>query len=311
MRGTILVLGATGEVGGRVLAGLVERGWPARGATRAPARAARAAREGKAEGAAEASWVGLDLTRPASFGPALDGVERLFLIARPGDDQPERLAAPLLAAARAAGVTRVVDLSAMGVEREAGFGLRRVERLVEEAGVAWTHLRPNFFMQIFAGPPLLPVIRATGTIRMPAADARLSYVDTRDIAAVAVAALTEAGHAGHAYTLTGPEALDHAEVAARLSAAAGAEIGYVALSEAAARTELAASGSAPERIERLIGFYRRVRTGAWGTVSGDVAAVLGRPAREFRAFAAEYAGCWRGAGPLERPPAGAGSSVRR
>ncbi len=181
MAGAVLVLGATGEVGRRVVAGLRARRQLVRGASRDPARAA-ASDHGE--------WVRLDLERPDTFSPALEGADRLFLMARPGDDHPERLAGPLIAAARNAGVRHVVNLTAMGVEREPEFGLRQVELLLESSRMDFTHLRPNFFMQIFAAPPLLPAILATGTIRLPTAEARLSFVDTRDIADVAVAALT-------------------------------------------------------------------------------------------------------------------------
>jgi uncharacterized protein YbjT (DUF2867 family) len=203
------------------------------------------------------------------------------------------VAGPFIDAMGAAEVERVVNLTAMGVETEPEFGLRRVELLLESSGLAWTHLRPNFFMQIFAAPPLLPVIRATAEIRIPAGDAGLSYVDTRDIAEVAVAVLTEAGHEGLAYTLTGPESLNHQQVARHLSEAAGTEIVYRPLSEDQARAQLEAGGLGPDRVERLIGFYRRVRSGHSSPISADVAAVLGRPGRSFREFAASYSECWR------------------
>ncbi len=283
--GTILVLGATGEVGGRVFAALQARGERVRGASREPERAAQR-RPG--------DWVALDLERPPTFAPALEGVDRIFLVARPGDDHPERVAAPLVEAALAAGVRAVVNLSAMGVERDPAFGLRRLELLLEASGLGWTHLRPNFFMQIFAGPALLPGIRRAHAIALPAADARLSYVDTRDIADVAVAALTSSDHRRRAYALTGPAALDHFEVARLLTDAAGFNIAYEPLTEEAARAGIAAAGLGPERVERLIGFYRQVRAGLCAPVSGDIEAVLGRPARPFASFAAENASVWRG-----------------
>ena len=295
MAGAVLAMGATGEVGRRVLAGLRARQEPVRGASRDP---------GRASTRDHGEWVGLDLERPETFATALQGVDRLFLMARPGDDHPDRLAGPLIDAARSAGVRHVVNLTAMGVEREPEFGLRRVELLLESSGLDFTHLRPNFFMQIFAVPPLLPAILATRTIRLPTADARLSFVDTRDIADVAVAAITEGRHRNVAYTLTGPESLDHDDVARHLSAAAGVGIGYQPLSDDEARASLAAAGLGPERVERLIGFYRRVRAGTCAPVSGDVEAVLARRPRSFAAFAADYANCWRAAPAGERESQG-------
>lgn len=293
MSGRVLVMGATGEVGGRVLRRLQERGERAVGASREPGRAAERT---------DGEWVALDLERPATFQPALEGVARLFLVARPGDDNPDVVAGRLLEAARAAGVTRVVNLSAMGAEADPDFGLRRLELLLEASGLQYTHLRPNFFMQIFANPPLLSGILATGALRLPAGDARLSYVDTSDIADVAVAALMRDEHHGRAWTLTGPESLDHHEVARHLSAASGTEIPYRPLTEEEAAAQMTAAGLGPGRVERLLGFYRRVRGGFCAPVHSDVEAVLGRPARAFGDFAAEHARRWEGAGSRSDAP---------
>ncbi len=304
MRARILVMGATGEVGGRVLRGLRERGEAVVGASRDPAAAASRA---------GGEWVELDLERPRTFGPALEGVDRLFLVARPGDDDPDVPAAPLLGAACEAGVSRVVSLTAIGVEAEPEFGLRRLELLVEASGLEFTHLRPNFFMQIFAAPPLLPAIRATGALRIPAGDARLSYVDTRDIADVAVAVLTGEERGGRAWTLTGPESLHHRDVARHLSEASGAAIRYEALTEEQAAGQMAAAGLGAARVERLLGFYRRVRAGFGAAVHADVERVLGRPARPFTGFAADWAAgqgrqtLTRRAPAVRRSPAAAGA----
>ena len=284
MSGTVLVMGATGEVGGRVLRALVRRGMGVVGASRDPTRAAASL---------GGSWRELDLERAATFAPALQGVERLFLVARPGDDDPDVPGGQLLAAVVATGVRHVVLLSAFGAEQEPDFGLRRLELLLEASGLSWTHLRPNFFMQVFAGPPLLPALLATGMLRLPAADARLSYVDTRDIADVAVAALTGEDHQGKAYALTGPESLDHYDVVRLISAAAGVDFRYEPIPEAAAAAALAAGGLSAARVQRLLGFYRRVRADHCAPVHGDVATVLGRPARAFEEFAAHCAPCWR------------------
>jgi uncharacterized protein YbjT (DUF2867 family) len=283
---SILVLGATGVVGQGVVEGLLARGVRVRGASRDPGRAA-------ARGAAGVEWVHMDLERPETFGPALAGVDRVFLIARPGDEHPERVAEPLIEAMRRAGVRHVVNLTALGVESRNDITLRKVELLLEASGLAYTHLRPNFFMQIFTTPPLLPAVRATGIIRIPAGEARISYIDAGDIAEVAVASLTEPGHAGRAYTLTGPESLDHETLAALVSAAAEIPVRYEPADEEEARAALDAAGYSPERAERLIGFYRLVRAGFCAPVSGDVERVLGRPATPFSRFAERHAAAWR------------------
>lgn len=288
MHGRILVVGATGTVGSAVVAGLIRRGERVRMATRDPAKAA--ARRGETGGDVDA--VEFDLERPATFGPALIGVDRVFLIARPGDEEADRVALPLIEEMRRLGVRHVVDVSAMGVEQREDLALRKIELALEASGMAFTHLRPNFFMQVFLGGALLAGIRASGSIAIPAADARISYVDVGDIAGVAVTALTADDHRGKAYTLTGPAALDHHEVARLLSEASGRPIRYVAIDEEAARRAILAAGLSEQRAERLIGFYRLVRAGFCAPVSMDVSSVLGRPATPFEAFARDHAVRW-------------------
>jgi uncharacterized protein YbjT (DUF2867 family) len=280
----VLVIGATGSVGSELVTLLDRLGEKVRAATREPA-AARSPHSA-------VEFVEFDFERPQTFAATLDGVDRVFLIARPGDDHADRVAFPLIDEMKRAGVRHVVNLSAMGVESRDDFTLRKVERYLEDSGVGFTHLRPNFFMQVFSTGPLLLDIRSTGAIHIPAADAKLSYIDARDIATVAAATLTEQGHMGKAYTLTGAQALDHQEIARSISGAAGKAIQYDAISEEAARSALASAGLSPERTERLIGFYRLVREGFCAPVSPDVQTVLGRPPISFAQFAKDHASCW-------------------
>ncbi len=279
MSGKILVLGASGRVGGRLSTLLSGRGEQVRAATRRPSLM-----QGEA--------VELDLERPETFAPALEGVDRAFLIARPGDEQADAVAIPLIEEMRRADVRRVVNLTAMGVERMEGSALRRIELALEASGIAFTHLRPNWFMQVFASPPLLPGILATGAIHLPAGDARISYIDARDIAEVAAAALMDPGHENRAYTLTGPEALDHHEVARAIGSASGRPVRYVPITEEAAREALAGSGLPPVNVERLVGFYRLVRQGLCAPVTEAVPEILGRPALSIERFASDHSRAW-------------------
>lgn len=280
-----LVVGGTGKVGREVVAGLLARRAPVRVATRQPDRAR--------EAAPEAESVAFDYDRPETFAAAVAGVERLFLSVRPGDEAADATALPLVDEALRAGVRRVVTLTAMGVDRMPGNALRRIERHVEASGAAWTHLRPNFFMQIFSTPPLVDQVRAVGSLRLPAGQARLSFVDVRDIGAVAVGALLDEGHAGRAYTLTGSEALDHAGVAAAISRVTARPVTYVAVEDDEARGLMAANGLPLARIDRLLAFYRLVRAGACSPVSTDVARVLGRAPIAFAQFTEDHAAAWR------------------
>jgi uncharacterized protein YbjT (DUF2867 family) len=238
------------------------------------------------------SWVHFDLERPETFGEAIQGVSTVFLMARPGDEHPERTAIPLMAATKQAGVKRVINLTAMGCEVRPDFGLRRVELALEASGMAWTHLRPNFFMQIFCSGPHFTQLSRLRQVRLPAGDAGISFIDAEDIAAVAARCIIAPGHEGQAYTLTGGDPLSHGDVTTAISKVANAPVTYVALTEDEARIEFARAGLPAENVERLIGFYRIVRTGLAGAVSPDVEKLLGRRPRTFSEFVAEHATTW-------------------
>lgn len=171
--------------------------------------------------------------------------------------------------------------------------LGAVERMVEAGDFLWTHLRPNWFMQVFATGPLRKSIRATHRLAVPAADAAISFVDARDVAAVAAHVLIHEGHHGTAYTLTGGRAVDHAEVAREVSEAAGYPVEYVPIDEDRARRVMAEGGLGPDRAERLIRFYRLVREGRAAPVTGDVTSVLGRPPVSLTRFARDHSKSWR------------------
>jgi uncharacterized protein YbjT (DUF2867 family) len=284
MANQILVIGATGGVGRELVARLLERGVRVRAATRHPELAR--SRPG-------VDYVEFDFERPATFASALAGAERVFMLARPGDEQADRVAAPLVAAMRETGIEHIVNLTAMGVERLEETALRRIERLLEDSGLSCTHLRPNWFMQIFATPPLHAAILATGMIRVPTAEARISFIDVRDVAEVAREALLDPRHRGRAYTLTGGTSLGHCEVAETIACATNRSIKYVATSEDETRLGLGRAGLAPERVERVLGMYRLVRQGFSAPVSPDVPAILGRPPRTLLEFARDYAAVWR------------------
>lgn len=272
----ILVTGATGNVG-RPLAGLLsDAGVPFRAFVRDPeqARAALGPSVDLAEG---------DFAEPATLDAALEGVERMFLLS--GNSQLETGA---VEAAVRAGVGRVVKQSALGVGLEPPPFHRRIEEALERSGLGFTHLRPTAFMQTLAA--YLPaLIDAGGTFRLPAGAGRVAWVDTRDISAVAFRALTEDGHEGEAYPITGPETLSMAGVAEKLSAAAGRQIRYEDVAPGTARELMVQGGLPPSFVEFLVAFYGLVGQGATDFVTETVPRVTGAPGRTFGAFAEEHA----------------------
>lgn len=279
----VLVTGATGTFGGEVVRQLLAKGVAVRVLVRDSAKARRLS------GALEVV-VG-DFDRAEALDAALTGIERVFLASF---DSPRQAALQrqVLAAAKRHGVRHVARISTTNVQK-----LRHLpifawhyegERQLERSGLGFTHLRAHWVMQNF-----LPSSTATpvvdGAIRLPAGTGRVHFVDARDVAAVAAVVLTEPGHEGQAYELTGAEALTHAEVAATLSAAAGRAIAYENISPAAYAQERGAQGWSQPAIETMLALFSLIRDGLDVDASGAIAKVTGRAPISFREFARDYA----------------------
>jgi len=286
MTNKILVIGATGKVGSELVNQLVEKGESVRAAARNPLNAAL-----KFPGNVET--VEFDYERPETFTPALLGINKVFLVARPGDNQSDKAAAPFIDEMISNNIKHIVNLTAMGVETDETFMLRILEKYIEDSGISYTHLRPNWFMQNFNSGSMYMEMQTADALHLPASDAKLSFIDVRDIAAVGAAALLETHHAGKAYTLTGGEALNHFQVIEKINMASGREISYVPISEDIARTLLDKAGVEPDQIERWTNFFRKVRGGLCSTVSPDVEQILGRPPIKFDTYTNDYSFAWK------------------
>ena len=285
MSQTILVIGATGNVGRPLVALLAGQGEPVRAATRHPETYTAAP-------GVEA--VAFDYEQPDTWATALDGVGRLFLLSQGAGHEPDQAMIPFLSQAQAAGIGSVVLMTAMGVDTAdmEARGLRKVELHLIASGLAYTILRPNWFMQNFTGY-MGDMIQQQGGLYMPTGNTKSSFIDTRDIAAVAAAAFTEDGHTSKGYTLTGSESLSYAEALAVLSDVAGRTIPFVAITEDDTRKALTGAGWPAADIDMMLFLYNGIRQGWYAAVTPDVAAVLGRPPITLRQFAEENADAWR------------------
>lgn len=280
----ILVTGATGTVGSFLVRKLGAAGVATRALVRGREKAEAVEKLGL-----EAA-VG-DLSRPETLGPALEGVEKVFLLSAPEERQAE-LQNNLVRAARKAGVRHVVKLSAIGVGGpldaiSLGQIHRETEEEIERAGLAYTHLRPNGFMQncfMFAA-----TIKAQATFYAPFGGAKVSYVDARDVAAVAYHALTEDGHEGKAYELTGPQALSYHDVARELSAALAREVKYVEVPIEAARAAMVGAGMREWTADALVELFNFYKDGRADQVRDTVREVTGRDPITFAQFAKDFA----------------------
>lgn len=281
--GHILVTGATGTVGAPLAAQLLDADAPVRLAVRDP----DAARERLGGGG---EYVEFDLARPETWGRALDGIDRLFVLIPPGVGlEPLRSFAD--AAARV-GVAHVVYLSILGAEKLPVIPHRRFERHLAGTGMATTFLRASYFMQNLTGIHR-PEIVERDEVYVPAGDGVLSFVDARDVAAVAAAALTEGGHRDTAYDLTGPAALDFHEVARVLREELDRGITYADPSRPAFAWQMYRRGVPLGMVAFMLAEYSVVRLGRSGRTTDTVERVLGRPPRSMRTFVADHVGEFR------------------
>ena len=278
----ILVTTPNGKVGCEVVKQLLGQGETVRLAAHTPQKAQDAF--------SNAEVVPFEFGDEASVRAALRGVGTLYL-ASPGA-MPAEPVQQVVDLAKGAGVERIVRLSAMGVEHSDN-PLRSVEKHLEASGLAWTLLRPNWFMQNYSTTNAQS-IRDGGVIAEPVGDAKTAFIDTRDIAAVAVKALTEEGHQGQAYALTGPEALDRQEVAQAISEATGKQVRYEPLSEEAFRERMSGVGMPEPYLELMAGLYQSVRAGHTAQTTDTVEQLLGSPPISFKRFAQDYKEVWLG-----------------
>ncbi len=282
----ILVTGATGKVGREVVRKLAEAGVEVKAATRTPDMARKLFDDG-------VEVVELNYDWASTYDGAVTWADRVFLMPPPFSPDAYESLVPFLDWAVAAKVRHVVLLSAMMVEQKDHLHLRKVELHLESRGIEHTILRPNLYMQNFHPGFISEQIREDGRIRLPAGEERVSLVDVRDVASVAVRALTSEEHFGKAYTLTGEESLTMGEAAAAVSKAAGRRIPYEPVSDPEFKRILEARDWRPEEIEVMLGLFGSIRRWWRAPIYPDLDRILDRAPRFFSDFCEENADAWR------------------
>ena len=280
--GMVLVTGATGNTGRPLVEMLRDSDVPVRAMVRSAAAGAQLAGR-------TVEVVVADFDDPESISAALAGVERAYLVT-PSSEGAQGQQERFVELAAKAGVQQLVKLSQLAADEGSPVRFLRyhaaVERRVREVGIGFTFLRPNLYFQgLFAlsGP-----IRDQGVLPAPIGDARVSAVDVRDIAAVAAAALTEPGHMGATYTITGPAAITHAEIADAVGAATGRNISFVDVPPEAFRAAL--DGVLPAwQLDGLVEDYAHYQRGEAADVLPTVTEITGQQPRDITRFAHDYA----------------------
>ncbi|MDW6020392.1 NAD(P)H-binding protein [Mesorhizobium sp. BAC0120] len=278
---TVLVTGIRGKTGRQLAAALTRQpDIEVRGAGRSPVDlpGVRAIR--------------FDWDEPAGWPEVLKGVSAIYLV-KPNTRDPASTVASFLHSAREA--ERVVLLSEIACEsRDESTDERKVEKIIEATPFDWTILRPNWFMQNFAEPGFyLEDVRDHGVLNVPTGGQPVSFVDTRDVAEVAAAALIGESHAGRAYTLTGPQALTFAEVGKKIGEVAGHPVRHTDQPLTAYLSEELAGGAPRFLIEYYRRIYTSIQNGQTAALSAAVEQVTGHPPRNFSAFVGENKDVWR------------------
>jgi uncharacterized protein YbjT (DUF2867 family) len=274
----ILVVGSSGTVGSVLSNLLAAQGHEVRRAT--------------SGAASESGQVHLNVLTGAGLKEAFDGVHAAFLLAPPGHTNQDALLAPLIDQAKASGVSKVVLMSAMGANADENAPLRKAELHLERSGLTWNVIRPNWFMQNF-NTFWLHGIAQQGQIFLPVGQAKGSFIDARDIAAVAAKLLTSTQFDNADFDLTGSEAFDHDQVAAVLSKAAGRPIGYTEISPEAMREGLLGAGLPADYAEFLLLILGFFKLGYSERTTDAVQRITGAAPRSLAQYAQDYSANWK------------------
>lgn len=285
MAGTILVTGATGNIGRELLPSLIAKGAKVRALVRETSNV-----QGLWDAGVELVFG--DLDRVETLEAAFSGVDKVFLLTPPNANQVSQ-ARNGIAAAKRAGVRQLVRLSAKSLELRADSPGRvtrqhfAIEGELKASGLVYTIIRPHFFMQ----NTLLSAetVASEGVLYAPMEDGRVGMIDVRDIVEVATKVLTEEGHAGKTYDLSGPASVSYHDVAAGLSQALGREVRYVDVPPEAARQGIVAAGESAWIADALIEYFGAFGAGEGDFTSPDFEAVTGHAPRSFEAFARDFA----------------------
>ena len=281
-----LVTGASGSAGGAVLNEVLK--------TNKPVRAMYRSREDAAKGPANVPSAIADFADKPSLRRVLEGVDTVYLVCSPVRELVE-LEGNMVDACREAGVRHVVLNSALGAgdyPKSFPSWHRKVEDKLKASGLAYTILRPNSFMQNIL-TYYAATIRAQGAFYAAMGNARTSFIDVRDVAAVAATTLTSPGHAGKTYELNGPEPLTYAEVADKISSASGRKVQYVDIPVEQQKRSMLDQRMPEWLVTALLDLQAYYTAGQGGEVDGLLGSFLGRSPRTMDQFLAEFADSFR------------------
>lgn len=273
----ILILGASGQVGSALAQRLSAQG---HNVSKATSKAVTAADQ-----------VHINLATGEGLASAFQGVEKAFFMAPPGYTNQDELLGPAFEQAKQQGVKKIVLMTAMGADADPSAPMRKAEILLENLGITYNIIRPNWFMQNF-NTFWIHGILSQQKILLPVGQAKGSFIDARDIAAVAAALLVNADFDNQAFNLTGGEALDHDQVAEILSEVTGKKIVYAEISPEAMREGLLGAGLPADYAEFLLLILGFFKAGYAAQITPEVEKITGQKPISFQQYAQDYKQAW-------------------
>lgn len=274
---TVLVLGASGTVGSGLVKLLKADGYTVKCVTSKPAT--------------QPEQVHVNLATGEGLKDAFEGVDRAFLLSPPGYADQYKILSPAVQEAKRRGLKKVVLMTAMGANAVETAPFRRVEIELEKSGLNYNIIRPNWFMENF-NTFWIQGIKEQGKILLPAGTAKTSFIDAQDISAVAARLLTTDQFNNRAFDITGPEALDHNEVAREISKATGKNVVYQEIEPSVLKKSFLDHGVPQDYAEFLIMILGFLKEGYNARVTDEVKNILGREPRKFNQYAQEHKQMW-------------------
>jgi len=273
----ILVVGASGTVGSQLVKALHTAGHTVVRAS--------------SQTTLQADQVHLNLLTGAGLAQAFNGVDKAFFLSPPGHTNQHELLAPLIDTACARQLQKVVLMTAIGANAVDTAPMRVAEIQLEQSGLVYNIIRPNWFMQNFNTYWIQGILQG-GKVFLPVGDAKASFIDARDIAAVAAALLHDDRFNNQAFDLTGDASLTHAEAAALIGQATGKPIGFEDITPDAMRSGLLQAGVPAAYAEFLLMILDYLKQGAAERRTDAVKTITGRAPISFAQYAKDYREAW-------------------
>lgn len=274
----VLVVGASGTVGRELINLLKVQGVRTRATTSQAV-------------ASSDTLVHVNLATGEGLKAAFEGVDKAFFLSPPGYANHHAMLSPLIQEAKRRGLKKVVLMTAMGANASDATPFRKAEIELEKSGLNYNIIRPNWFMQNFS-TFFIQSIKAQGKILLPAGTAKVSFIDARDISAVAAKLLTSEEFNNKDFDLSGPEAVDHAAVAAAISKASGEAVTYQDIAPGDMRKGLLGAGLPPDYVDFMLLIFGFLKEGYNAGVTDAVKKITGQAPRTLSAYATEFSSHW-------------------